>query len=109
MIAEINKAYQPALVLLYGVKTLVNGGPEAGKQVKSNVILAGIDRVAVNVVKIGILQALGTAEAVSCGSGWQLKQIRRAVELDLGAAHSDQIEMMTPNATSRSMVDHVRD
>lgn len=50
MIAEINKAYQPALVLLDGVEALVNGGPEAGKQVKSNVILAGTDRVAVDVV-----------------------------------------------------------
>lgn len=64
MIAEINKAYQPALVLLDGVEALVNGGPEAGKQVKSNVILAGTDRVAVDVIAIGILRCLRLPRSV---------------------------------------------
>ncbi|MBD1854001.1 DUF362 domain-containing protein [Leptolyngbya sp. FACHB-1624] len=108
MIAEINKAYQPALVLLDGVEALVNGGPEAGKQVKSNVILAGTDRVAVDVVAIGILRALGTTEAVSRGSVWQLEQIRRAVELGLGATHPDQIEIITSDTASQTMADRIR-
>lgn len=56
MIAEINKAYQPALVLLGRVEALINGGPEAGKRARSNVILAGTDHVAINVIAIGILR-----------------------------------------------------
>lgn len=108
MIAEINKAYQPALVLLDGVEALVNGGPDTGKKVKSGVILAGTDRVAVDVVAIGILRSLGTTEAVSRGSVWQLEQIRRAVELGLGANHTDQIEIVTANAASQTMADQIR-
>lgn len=108
MIAEINKAYQPALVLLDGVEALVNGGPDTGKKVKSGVILAGTDRVAVDVVAIGILRSLGTTEAVSRGSVWQLEQIRRAVELGLGVGHADQIEIVTANAASQTMADQIR-
>ncbi|KAM3097328.1 DUF362 domain-containing protein [Phormidesmis sp. 146-12] len=108
MIAEINKVYQPALVLLDGVEALVNGGPEAGKQVKSNVILAGTDRVAVDVVGIAILRSLGTTEAVSRGSIWQLEQIRRAVELGLGATRAEQIEIITADSAGRGMADQIR-
>jgi uncharacterized protein (DUF362 family) len=108
MIAEINKAYQPALVLLDGVEALVNGGPDTGKKVKSGVILAGTDRVAVDVVAVGILRSLGTTEAVSQGSVWQLEQIRRAVELGLGASQSDQIEIVTADRAGQAMADQIR-
>jgi uncharacterized protein (DUF362 family) len=108
MVAEINKAYQPALVLLDGVDALVNGGPEAGKQVQSNVILAGTDRVAVDVVAIGILRSLGTTDAVSRGSVWQLEQIRRAVELGLGASNAEQIEIVTADSPSQNLADSIR-
>jgi len=108
MIAEINKVYQPKLVLLDGVEALVNGGPDTGKLVKSGVILAGIDRVAVDVVAIGILRSLGTTEAVSRGSVWQLEQIKRAVELGLGAGNSEQIEMITADNSSQKMADEIR-
>ncbi|MEB3336154.1 MAG: DUF362 domain-containing protein [Leptolyngbyaceae bacterium] len=108
MIAEINKVYQPALVLLDGVEALVNGGPDTGKKVKSGVILAGTDRVAVDVVAIGILRLLGTTEAVSRGSVWQLEQIRRAVELGLGASNPEQIEVVTADNASRTLADQIR-
>lgn len=108
MIAEINKAYQPKLVLLDGVEALVNGGPDTGKLVKAGVILAGTDRVAVDVVAIGILRSLGTTEAVSRGSVWQLEQIKRAVELGLGAGNSEQIEIITADNSSQTMADEIR-
>lgn len=108
MIAEINKVYQPVLVLLDGVQAFVNGGPDTGKVVQSNVILAGTDRVAVDVVALGILRSLGTTAAVSQGSVWQLEQIRRAVELGLGATNADQIEIVTPDQASRTLADQIR-
>ena len=40
MIAEINQAYSPALVLLDGVEAFVEGGPESGRKVRRGVILA---------------------------------------------------------------------
>lgn len=108
MIAEINQAYQPSLVLLDGVEAFVNGGPASGKKVRSNVILAGVDRVAVDVVAIGLLRLLGTTNEVSKGSVWELEQIKRAVELGLGISQSEQIEFITPDAKSKSIVDQIR-
>jgi uncharacterized protein (DUF362 family) len=108
MIAEINQVYQPALVLLDGVEAFVNGGPESGKVMKPGVILAGTDRVAVDVVALGILRSLGTTNDVSQGSVWELEQIRRAVELELGATTDEQIEIVTADTASRVMADQIR-
>lgn len=108
MIAEINQAYQPALVLLDGVEAFVDGGPDTGTIVKPGVILAGTDRIAVDVVALGILRSLGTTETVSQGSVWNLEQIRKAVELGLGASHSEQIEIVTADASAQAMADKIR-
>ena len=108
MIAEINQAYQPALVLLDGVEAFVNGGPESGKKVQTNVILAGTDRVAVDVVAIGLLRSQGTTKNVSQGSVWALEQIQRAVELGLGVSSAEQIELITPDRASQRVADTIR-
>jgi len=108
MIAEINQAYQPALVLLDGVEAFVNGGPASGKKVRSNVILAGTDRVAVDVVAIGLLRSLGTTENVAQGSVWDLEQIQQAVKLGLGVQNTEQIELIVPNTASQRIVDTIR-
>ncbi|MFM7440187.1 MAG: DUF362 domain-containing protein, partial [Snowella sp.] len=108
MIAEINQAYQPDLVLLDGVEAFVNGGPASGKKVRSNVILAGTDRVAVDVVAIGLLRSLGTTENVAQGSVWDLEQIQQAVKLGLGVQSTEQIELIVPNTASQRIVDTIR-
>jgi uncharacterized protein (DUF362 family) len=108
MIAEINQAYSPALVLLDGVEAFVDGGPESGRKVRPGVILAGSDRVAVDVVAVALLRSLGTTEAVARGPLWQQEQIRRAVELGLGAASADRIEIVTADAAGRAMADDLR-
>ncbi|MGA0199956.1 MAG: DUF362 domain-containing protein, partial [Prochlorotrichaceae cyanobacterium] len=108
MIAEINQAYTPALVLLDGVEAFVNGGPDRGDRVKAGVMLAGTDRVAVDVVALGILRLLGTTAAVAQGSVWDLEQIQRAVELGLGVASPEQIEIMTADAAGQKMADEIR-
>lgn len=108
MIAEANSVYTPALVLLDGVEAFVNGGPEAGDVAKPGIILAGTDRVAVDVVAIGILRSLGTTSAVAEGSVWELEQIQRAIELGLGAASPEQIEIVTADGASQIMADQIR-
>lgn len=108
MIAEINAAYQPALILMDGVEAFVKGGPASGETVPAQVMLAGTDRVAVDAVAIGILRSLGTTQEVSQGSLWDLEQIQRAVELGLGVASAEQIEIMTPDTASQQLADTVR-
>jgi uncharacterized protein (DUF362 family) len=108
MIAEINQAYAPALVLLDGVEAFLSGGPEAGRRARPGVILAGTDRIAVDVVGLAILRSLGTTAEVAQGSVWELEQIRRAVELGLGAARAEQIEIVTADRAASRMADELR-
>ena len=102
MIAEINAAYQPDLILLDGVEAFVDGGPDRGKQVEAQVILAGTDRVAVDAVGVAVLRYFGTTPAVSQRSIFQQEQIARAVELGLGVESPEQIELVTDDPDSEA-------
>lgn len=108
MIAEVNATYQPHLVLLDGVEAFVNGGPANGRKVRPNVMIAGRDRVAVDVVGLALLRSLGTTQQVSQGSIWDLEQIKRATELGLGASHPEQIEIITGDSASEMVADQIR-
>lgn len=108
MIAEVNAAYQPSLVLMDGVEAFVNGGPANGKKLPANVMIAGRDRVAIDVVGLALLRSLGTTNPVSQGSIWELDQIKRATELGLGVSNADQIEIVTGDQASQNMADQIR-
>ncbi|MGB3788111.1 MAG: DUF362 domain-containing protein [Phormidesmis sp.] len=103
MIAEVNTAYRPALILIDGVDAFVGGGPEQGDRVRAGVMLAGTDRIAIDAVGIAILRMLGTTREVSSGSIWSQAQIRRAADLGLGAASAEQIELVTADSSSAQM------
>ena len=102
MIAEINVAYMPDLIVLDGVEAFVSGGPAKGSRVKSNVILAGTDRIAIDAVGVAILRYFGTTEAVSQGTIFQQEQISRAVELGLGVTGPEKIELITGDDESEA-------
>ena len=108
MIAEINAVYQPTLVLMDGVETFVEGGPDSGRKVPANVILASTDRIAIDVVALGILRSLGSTNQVTQGSIWQLEQIRRSVELGVGVSTAEQIELVTADSASQKIADRIR-
>jgi uncharacterized protein (DUF362 family) len=82
MIAEINTAYKPDLIVLDGVQAFTNGGPDQGKIVQSNVILAGTDRVAIDAVGVALLRHFGTTPEVSQGAIFDQEQIARAVQVE---------------------------
>ncbi len=107
MIAEINAAYATDLVVLDGVEAFVDGGPARGTQVQANVILAGRDRVALDAVGVAILRHFGTTAQVSQGSVFEQEQIRRAVELGLGVAGPDEIEILTDDDESAAFGEDV--
>jgi uncharacterized protein (DUF362 family) len=100
MIAEINTVYQPDLVILDGVEAFVEGGPDQGKKVQANLILAGTDRVALDAVGVAVLRHFDTTPEVSRGAVFEQEQIARAVELGLGVGSPDQIELITADADS---------
>jgi uncharacterized protein (DUF362 family) len=101
MIAEINAAYAPELVLLDGLEAFVDGGPSAGRKVEAGVIIGGSDRIAVDAVGLAVLKELGSNEAVMGKGIFEQEQISRAVELGLGVSSAGQIDLVTGDETSR--------
>jgi len=109
MIAEINTAYSPDLVVLDGVEAFVNGGPHRGTKVEADVMLAGTDRVAIDAVGVAILRLLGTTPEVSRGSIFEQEQIARAAELGLGVSLAREIQLVTGDTRSEAMAVQIRD
>jgi len=107
MIADINTAYRPDLIVMDGVEAFVNGGPAKGKKVKPNVVLAATDRVALDAVGVAILRMFGTTKEVSLGKVFEQEQIARAVELGLGVDGPDKIQFLTADAESQAFANEI--
>ncbi len=107
MIAEINTAYTPTLIVMDGVEAFVNGGPASGDLVQPEVILAGTDRIALDAVGIAILRLFGTTPEVSQGPIFEQTQIARAVELGLGVDSPAKIQFITSDPESQAYADTI--
>lgn len=108
MIAEINTAYHPALVVVDGVEAFTSGGPDQGKRVRAEVVLAGTDRVALDAVGVAILRLFGTTPEVARGRVFAQAQIARAVSLGLGISAPEEIEFLTDDAAGAEYAARVR-
>ncbi|MFC1943308.1 DUF362 domain-containing protein [Chloroflexota bacterium] len=109
MIAEINTAYSPVLIVLDGVEAFINGGPAEGTRVEAGVVVAGSDRVAIDAVGVAILRLLGTTPDVSRGPIFEQEQIARAAELGLGIKSPNQLQFITDDTESEAFAGRVRD
>ncbi len=109
MIAEINTAYSPDLIVLDGVDAFVKGGPDQGTRVQANVIMAGNDRVAIDAVGVAVLRLLGTTSLVNQGRIFEQDQIARAIELGLGIKSPEQIQLVTDDPESEAFATQVND
>ena len=108
MIAEINVGYRPDLIVLDGVEAFVTGGPDQGKRVAAEVVLAGTDRVAVDAVGVALLRHFGTTPEVRRGAIFDQEQIARAVQLGLGVTGPGAIELVTGDADSAAYAKTIR-
>ena len=109
MIAEINTAYTPALIILDGVEAFTTGGPATGKLVSSEVILASTDRIAIDAVGVALLRYYGTTSQVAQGPIFQQAQIARAAELGLGADGPEKIQFVTGDDASESYAAQIQE
>ena len=107
MIAEVNTAYTPALIVLDGVEAFIDQGPDVGTQVWGEAVLAGTDRVAMDAVGLALLRMLGYTGVAAQGPIYQQDQIPRAVELGLGAADPTKIRLLTGDEASRGYADSI--
>jgi uncharacterized protein (DUF362 family) len=89
-IAELNLALHPDLIIIDGRKCFVTGGPDVGYVEEPNVILAGGDRIAMDVEALKILKSYKADNRLDMNP-WDFQQIKHAVELGLGVKGEDEI------------------
>jgi uncharacterized protein (DUF362 family) len=109
MIAEINAAYTPAIILLDGVEAFISGGPARGERVTSEMVLAGTDRIAIDAVGVALLRYFGCKTKVADGPVFQQDQIARAVSLGLGIDGPEKIELITDDPDSAAYAESIKD
>jgi uncharacterized protein (DUF362 family) len=108
MIAEINTAYTPSLIVLDGVEAFISGGPDNGGRALSEVVLAGTDRVAIDAVGVALLRYHGCQTEVARGKIFQQDQIKRAVQLGLGVESPHKIEFLTGDDDSAAYATRIQ-
>jgi uncharacterized protein (DUF362 family) len=108
MIAEINAAYTPALVVLDAVQGFTTEGPDKGTLVEPGIVIAGTDRIAVDAVGVALLRHYGTTREVSRGPIFQQEQIARAVQLGLGVSGPAQIQLVTDDSASADFAKRIQ-
>ncbi|HEY3419026.1 MAG TPA: DUF362 domain-containing protein [Methanomassiliicoccales archaeon] len=109
MIAEMNVAYRPKLIIMDGVEAFVDGGPMTGTRWQANTTLASDDRVAMDAVGVAALKMHGTTKAIESKRIFEQDQIRRAVELGIGVSSPEEIELVPVDDASEGLVAKLRD
>ncbi len=108
MIAEINQVYTPSLILMDGIEAFVDKGPAKGTKKRGNVILAGIDRIAIDALGLAILKELGSNKDIMGKKIFEQEQIASAVELGLGVTNPGEIEIITEDAESKKYAEKLK-
>ncbi len=94
IVAEFNAAYTPEINIVDGTVSMIEGGPWSGTEARTNVIIASGDRVAADVVGLGIIKSYGRWEPVTAKDVWEQKQIATAVKIGVGRG-KDGIRLVT--------------
>jgi len=109
MIAEINTAYRPGLVIMDGIQGFSKGGPERGTLIEPHIMVAGRDRVAVDAAGVAVLRIYDTTGEVLRGRVFEQDQIARAAELGLGASGPDEIEIIPINNEAQGICSKIEE
>jgi len=109
MIAEINQVYEPALILLDGMEVFTDGGPMSGELKRADIIIAGMDRIAIDAVGLAVLKELGANRQIVQTRIFDQEQIARAVELGLGVSQPENIEFLTDDPLSSRYAGKLQD
>lgn len=109
MIAEMNWPYRPALIVMDGVEAFTSGGPMSGTRWKADLTFASMDRIAIDAAGVAALKVRGTTSKLQERKIFQLDQIKRAVELGLGARGPEEIELVAVDEQSEKIVGEIRE
>lgn len=103
MIAEVNQLYTPAFVVLDAIEVFVDGGPESGETASAGVVAASRDRVALDATGVALLRINGAGYPLNRMAVFEQEQIKRAVELKLGAESPESIRFVTHDQASNAL------
>jgi uncharacterized protein (DUF362 family) len=108
MIAEINKFYRTDLIVMDATDGFTTGGPDKGKLIHPEVIIAGTDRIAIDAVGVALLRSYGTMRDVTEGGIFEQEQIARAAELEVGVGSAADIRLFPLDKTAESVVGRIQ-
>jgi len=95
-IAELNSLFNVNLVIMDARKCFVTEGPSRGKVEEPNFIIASDDRIAIDIEGIKIIQSF-KGNSLGKINPYQLPQIKRAIELNLGIKSEKDYEVIEIN------------
>lgn len=84
LVAEFNLACRPDLNIVDATVAMIGGGPWEGTPAPTGIIIASGDRVAADVVGLGLIRSFGRWNPVTGKGVWEQRQIRHALLLGLG-------------------------
>ncbi len=108
MIAEMNYAYRPSLIIMDGVDAFYTGGPMTGDRWNANLTFASKDRVALDASGVATLKMHGTTNKLMDRRVFEQDQIRRAAELGLGASSPGEVELVPVDDGSVDVTERIR-
>ena len=109
MIAEINTAYAPSLIVMDGIAVFTDKGPSHGPKKDADVIIVGTDRIAIDAVGLAVLKDLGSNRDIMEKKIFEQEQISRAVELGLGVTGPEEIEIRADDEAGRNYAKKLKD
>ncbi len=109
MIAEMNLAYSPELIVMDGVEAFYRGGPMTGKVWNANLTFASRDRVALDAVGVAALKTHGTTAEVEKRGVFEQDQIRRAAELGIGVQTASEIRVIPADEASAEVAERLQE
>lgn len=100
MIAEVNLIYEPMLIVMDAMEVFTAGGPESGQLASPGIVFASADRVAIDAAGVALLRLHGKGpdQPLASRTVYEQDQLKRAVELRLGAANADELRFLTATA-----------
>jgi len=93
VIAELNLAYTPDLNIVDGTRLMMEGGPWKGRACDANILIATGDRIAADILGLGILKHYSGLTHIREVDVWDQRQVKRAMELKLGITKESEIRL----------------
>ncbi|MCP4599046.1 MAG: DUF362 domain-containing protein [Proteobacteria bacterium] len=95
MFAQMNLPFNPTLNVLDAIVSRTTGGPTPpGDVKKTNMVLLGKDRVAMDAVGLAVLRVYGTEKRIEDKPVWQQVQLAEAIKIGIGVQGPDEVTLI---------------